>query len=174
VEAFEEYQQKHAWVWEHQALTRARYCAGDAKIGAAFEHIRTRVLQQHRELPKLRDEIVAMRQKMHDGHPNKSALFDIKHDAGGMVDIEFIVQYLVLAHAHAHPELVENKGNLALLQRAADAGLIPPESARPVAQLYRELRRIQHAMRLNNLSPRVEPDALDISACLALWKVVLT
>ncbi len=174
VEAFEEYQQKHAWVWEHQALTRARYCAGDAKIGAAFEHIRTRVLQQHRELPKLRDEIVAMRQKMHDGHPNKSALFDIKHDAGGMVDIEFIVQYLVLAHAHAHPELVENKGNLALLQRAADAGLIPPESARPVAQLYRELRRIQHAMRLNNLSPRIEPDALDISACLALWKVVLT
>ncbi|WP_035383711.1 bifunctional [glutamate--ammonia ligase]-adenylyl-L-tyrosine phosphorylase/[glutamate--ammonia-ligase] adenylyltransferase [Ferriphaselus sp. R-1] len=173
VAAFEEYQQQHAWVWEHQALTRARYCAGDADIGAAFERIRNDVLRQPRELPKLRAEIVAMRQKMHDGHPNKTELFDIKHDAGGMVDIEFMVQYLVLAHAHAHPELAENKGNLALLGRAADAGLIPPEAAEQVAGLYRELRRLQHAMRLNNQQPRVVAESLDVSACLGLWAALL-
>jgi glutamate-ammonia-ligase adenylyltransferase len=173
VEAFEEYQLKHAWVWEHQALTRARYCAGDADIGAAFERIRSNVLRQKRELPKLRAEIVAMRQKMHDGHPNKSTLFDIKHDRGGMVDIEFMVQYLVLAHAHAHPELAENKGNLALLGRAAQAGLILPEAAEQVAGLYRELRRLQHAMRLNNQQPRVASESLDVSACLRLWAALL-
>ena len=173
VAAFEEYQQQHAWVWEHQALTRARFCAGDADIGTAFERIRSNVLRQPRDLPKLRDEIIAMRQKMHDGHPNKTTLFDIKHDTGGMVDIEFMVQYLVLAHAHAHPKLAENKGNLALLLRAADAGLIPSSTAQQVTRLYRELRRIQHAMRLNNQQPRILPESLDVSACQSLWSAVL-
>ncbi|MGC7477989.1 hypothetical protein ACPWQS_24090, partial [Pandoraea pneumonica] len=83
-----------AWVWEHQALTRARFCAGDETIGATFENIRAQVLATPREALALAQEIVAMRRKVLEGHPNGTKLFDLKHDRGGMVDIEFTVQYL--------------------------------------------------------------------------------
>ena len=170
VSAFRDYQMTEAWVWEHQALTRARFSAGDKKIGEAFETIRREVLGLPRDLEKLRAEIVTMRQKMHEGHPNSSALFDIKHDSGGMVDIEFMVQYLVLAHAHRYPWLVANAGNLALLKMAAELGLIDEALAEKVRDLYRTLRRIQHRMRLNDVSPcRIPPDEIDTSPCRKLW-----
>ncbi|MGB9094728.1 MAG: bifunctional [glutamate--ammonia ligase]-adenylyl-L-tyrosine phosphorylase/[glutamate--ammonia-ligase] adenylyltransferase [Gallionella sp.] len=174
IAAFSEYQQKHAWVWEHQALTRARFSAGDERVGAEFERIRKQVLCRPRDLAALRQDILAMRQKMHDGHPNRSGLFDIKHDSGGMVDIEFMVQYLVLAHAHEHPQLCANAGNLALLRLAGELGLIPVELAEQVRQLYRELRQIQHRMRLNSISPcRIERDRIDTRACGVLWGSLL-
>ncbi|MDD2721012.1 MAG: bifunctional [glutamate--ammonia ligase]-adenylyl-L-tyrosine phosphorylase/[glutamate--ammonia-ligase] adenylyltransferase [Gallionella sp.] len=170
VEAFADYQQHHAWVWEHQALTRARYSAGDAAVGAAFEEIRRQVLCRERDHAKLREEIVAMRQKMHDGHPNASGLFDIKHDAGGMVDIEFMVQYLVLAYSCQYPQLTANAGNLALLKLAAEAGLIDADLAERNRVLYRTLRQNQHRMRLNSDAPcRVAADEIDTSACRQLW-----
>ena len=104
VEAFERYQERDAWVWEHQALTRARYCAGDAAVGAAFEAIRERDPAQARATAApARKEILSMREKLHAAHPNRSGLFDLKHDRGGMIDIEFSVQFLVLAHAHRIP-----------------------------------------------------------------------
>ena len=115
-----------------------------------------------RDIAKLRQEVVEMRQKMHDGHRNKTELFDIKQDSGGMVDIEFMVQFIVLAHAAAHPELTANRGNLALLDIAAKLNLIDGELADKVRELYRELRRIQHQMRLNNQDPcRIEKNILD-------------
>jgi len=170
VAAFAGYQQNEAWVWEHQALTRARFSAGDAKIGAAFEHIRRQVLCQKRELTSLRQDILTMRQKMHDGHPNDSGPFDIKHDRGGMVDIEFMVQYLVLAYAHQYPQLSANVGNLALLKLAGELGLIPVELGEQVRLLYRNLRQTQHRMRLNNLSPcRIGQGGIDTIACRILW-----
>jgi len=156
--AFERYQREEAWVWEHQALTRARYCAGDAAIGARFEAVRREILARPRDAGKLRDEIVAMRKRMHQGHPNRSELFDLKHDAGGMVDIEFIVQYLVLLHSAQHPALLDNAGNIALLGRAADAGLLEPARARRLADAYRRYRRLQHAVRLDGAQyARVDP-----------------
>lgn len=174
VHAFEEYQKQHAWVWEHQALTRARYCAGDAAVGQQFERIRNEVLRMPREIGKLREEVISMRQKMHDGHPNPTPQFDIKHDRGGMVDIEFMVQFMILAHAHEHAELTANSGNLALLAHAAKLGLINTDISESVRNTYRELRRIQHQMRLNNQSPaRVPPGSLDISAVVALWESLL-
>jgi glutamate-ammonia-ligase adenylyltransferase len=170
ISAFAEYQQSQAWVWEHQALTRARFCAGDAQVGAAFESIRQQVLCQPRDLVALRKEIVEMRQKMHDGHPNNSNLFDIKHDSGGMVDIEFMVQYLVLAYAHQYPKLTANVGNLALLELAGGLELIPADLAGEIRVLYRALRQIQHRMRLNNLSAcRIERGEVDTTACEKLW-----
>ena len=175
IAAFSGYQQNEAWVWEHQALTRARFSAGDAEVGAAFEHIRRHVLSQPRDLATLRKEILDMRQKMHDGHPNDSDLFDIKHDIGGMVDIEFIVQYLVLAYAHQYAQLTANIGNLALLKLAGELGLIPVEVAAQTCTLYRELRQTQHRMRLNNLSPcRVAPDKINTEASHRLWKKLFT
>jgi glutamate-ammonia-ligase adenylyltransferase len=170
VAAFYEYQQNEAWAWEHQALTRARFSAGDHGVGASFEGIRRQVLCQSRDIDKLRNEIIEMRKKMHDGHPNNSDLFDIKHDSGGMVDIEFMVQYLVLAHAHQHPELTANAGNLALLKMAGEFGLIDAELAEQVRSLYRILRQTQHSLRLNDVSPcRVKPGEIDTGAARALW-----
>jgi glutamate-ammonia-ligase adenylyltransferase len=91
-----------------------------------------------------------------------------------MVDVEFMVQFIVLAHAAAHPELTANKGNLALLDIAAKLKLIDGELAVKVRELYRELRRIQHQMRLNNQDPcRIERDLVDTAPVLALWKSLL-
>ncbi len=175
VAAFDEYQDKQAWVWEHQALSRARYCAGDARIGAAFEAIRERILRREREPRALAREVLAMRDKIHAAHPNRSELYDVKHDRGGMIDVEFAVQYLVLAHAHAHPRLTGNLGNIALLGIAAELGLISPELAERCRDAYREFRRIQHALRLNGAQfarvPREQVEA-HADAVRELWRRV--
>ncbi|CAH1387789.1 bifunctional [glutamate--ammonia ligase]-adenylyl-L-tyrosine phosphorylase/[glutamate--ammonia-ligase] adenylyltransferase [Candidatus Nitrotoga sp. M5] len=174
IPAFAEYQQDHAWVWEHQALTRARFCTGDPQVGEQFETIRNKVLCKSRDLNELRKEIVAMRQKMQDTHPNDSDMFDIKHDRGGMVDIEFIVQFLVLAHAHAQLELTANSGNLALLMLAGKLGLIKVELAEATSNCYRTLRALQHKMRLNSQSPcRVDRETIDITSVITLWEELL-
>ena len=175
LEAFEDYQLHHAWTWEHQALTRARFCCGDAAVGERFGVIRDSVLQQPRDAERLRAEVREMRQKMHDGHPNKSGLFDIKHDAGGLVDVEFAVQYLVLAAAAEHPEMTANIGNIALLKRAGELGLLPLEIALAAADAYRELRRRQHAVKLQGGEhARAEHGGLgqEIQAVKALWRNV--
>ncbi len=174
VAAFAEYQREHAWTWEHQALTRARFCAGNPAIGKQFEVIRREVLRAPRDPGKLRREIVEMRQKMRDGHPNRTALFDIKHDPGGMVDIEFIMQYLVLAHAHQHPELTANSGNLALLKLAGKLGLIDATAAGETGAVYRALREIQHKMRLNNQTQcRIDAGEINTAPIIALWNALL-
>lgn len=174
ISAFAEYQQKNAWVWEHQALTRARFSAGDERVGALFEAIRKTVLCQQRNINDLRKEVVVMRQKMRDGHPNHSDLFDIKHDRGGMVDIEFIVQFLVLAYAATYPELTANSGNLALLGQAEKLGLIDKELSAAVQDIYRSLRRLQHKMRLNSAAPcRIEAKEINIEPVLLLWEILL-
>jgi glutamate-ammonia-ligase adenylyltransferase len=170
--AYERYQRSKAWVWEHQALTRARYVAGDAAIGEQFERLRCDILRQERDEPGLRREIVGMRAKMLAAHPNTSALFDIKHDRGGIIDVEFIVQYLVLAHARAHATLTGNIGNLALLKHAATLDLIPRADADGVHAAYREYRRLQHALRLRGETyARVERQQLaaEIAAVSQLW-----
>jgi len=176
IEAFERYQSSSAWPWEHQALTRARYCAGDGAVGAAFEKIRANILTQPREASALAAEIRAMRAKLHDAHPNASGLFDLKHDAGGMIDVEFTVQYLVLAHAHEQRDLVGNLGNIALLGMAAGHGLIDADVAERTRNAYREFRRRQHALRLNGARyARVAQAEVTehIAAVRMLWAAVL-
>jgi len=152
-DAFKKYQLREgdnaAWVWEHQALTRARFSAGDPTVGQFFDEVRFEVLSQLRNVDVLRNEILEMRRKVHAGHPNSAGEFDLKHDAGGMVDIEFIVQFLVLAYSHQHHELIDNLGNIALLRIAADVGLIAQSSALEVADAYRLLRARQHRLRLD-------------------------
>lgn len=170
--SLEKYQSNQAWLWEHQALTRARSVAGDANIGRAFEALRIRVLRMPRELTDLRDEVLAMRRKMLDTHPNSSNLFDIKHDPGGIIDVEFMVQYLVLGHAHAHQALTANSGNLALLKTAAGLGLIAQDQADAVHGAYRRFRELQHRQRLaGEQYARVVPEsvALEVKAVNTLW-----
>lgn len=161
IASFEKYQLSSAWVWEHQALTRARFCAGDEEIGQRFEQLRERVLRLPRDPDKLKQEILAMRRKMHDAHPNRSPMFDLKHDEGGMIDIEFMVQFLVLRHAAQHPELTADIGNIALLKLCGQLGLIDTALAQQVADAYRKFRRLQHQIRLQGEErARVAPERI--------------
>jgi len=175
--AFEKYQRQSAWVWEHQALTRARFCAGDQTIGARFELLRTELLRMPRDKVNLSQEVLAMRQRMHEAHPNRSELFDLKHDAGGMIDIEFIVQYLILSHASHYPELTADIGNIALLKLLGDLTLIDSALAVTVADAYRHFRKLQHQIRLKGadkarveLIPSVE---LFRNAVKQLWHAAI-
>lgn len=173
IQAYADYQLEHAWVWEHQALTRARYSAGDRTVGTQFEHIRKDLLCRPRDIKVLRHEVIVMRQKMHAGHPNNSGLFDVKHDSGGMVDIEFIAQFLVLAHAAIYPQLTANIGNIALLDMSLRLGLIDTKLAVVVQDIYRNLRRLQHKARLNSQDVcRVHAGAIAVEPVIKLWKIL--
>ena len=152
-QAFKKYQLREgdnaAWVWEHQALTRARCSAGNKVVGDFFDIVRSEVLSQQRNIDHLRAEILEMRRKVHAGHPNTGDDFDLKHDSGGMVDIEFIVQFLVLGYAYQYPQLLGNLGNIALLNIAGKVGLIDALLAQSVGDAYRTLRSRQHRLRLD-------------------------
>lgn len=176
IEAFQAYQLDKAWPWEHQALTRARYAAGDASVGQRFEDIRQKVLKLDRNPQSFAEEVRQMRTKMTAGHPNTSADFDIKHDPGGMVDLEFVTQYLVLTEARHFSSLVGNLGNIALLRLSAEAGLISRELALQGGDAYRNLRRAQHQLRLQGAEKaRVPQDQLqnERAAVRKLWDNVL-
>ena len=163
-----------AWTWEHQAMTRARFCLGATDLKARFDSVRAQVINAKRDLAALRQEIVAMRDKMRSAHPVKPHLFDVKHSPGGMVDVEFAVQFLVLAHAQHHPSLLANVGNIALLLNAERAGLLAPGVGEAAGSAYRELRRVQHRARLDE-QPTQVPEAELEKACAAiqlLWHAV--
>jgi len=163
-----------AWTWEHQALTRARFCAGSAALGQRFEAVRRQVLAAPRDAAALKREVIEMREKVRAARPVKDGLFDVKHSPGGMMDAEFAVQYLVLAQAAAHPGLLDNAGNIALLQRAEAAGLLPAGVGQAAADAYRALRRAQHGARLDERETQFAPEALaaERDAVLALWRAV--
>jgi glutamate-ammonia-ligase adenylyltransferase len=155
VQSFENYQKKiganTAWVWEHQALTRARFCAGDIRTGLKFEKIRNDVLSFARDGKELAQEVISMREKLHLGHPHTGTSFDLKHDVGAMIDIEFMIQFLILKNAHQYPTLLQNIGNIALLAECATCHLISNEEAESIANAYRLFRRLQHQIRLNGI-----------------------
>lgn len=174
IEAFRKYQLESAWPWEHQALTRARFAAGDKHVGEAFEQIRCEVLGQPRDLETLREEVLTMRRKMRDAHSDKGEDFELKHDSGGLIDVEFIIQYLVLGHAHRHPELSRNLGNIALLRMCGELGLIPADLAEHCSDSYRLFRRLQHRQRLNGQPSRARPEevAQARAPVQALWQQI--
>jgi glutamate-ammonia-ligase adenylyltransferase len=165
-----------AWTWEHQALTRARWCAGDASLAEGFEAVRRAVLAAPRDAAALRGEIQAMREKVRSAHAVKAGLFDVKHSPGGMMDVEFAVQCLVLTHGGSHAELLDNAGNIALLQRAEAAGLLPAGVGHAAADAYRELRRAQHAARLDERATQFAPAlyAAQHDAVMVLWSAVFS
>ena len=177
-EAYAKYQHQRgtntAWTWEHQAMTRARFVYGSQALKERFEAIRKSVITAPRDAAMLRTEIVAMRDKVGAAHPVKGGKFDVKHSPGGMVDAEFAVQYLVLSQSGQHPELVENAGNIALLQRAEAVGLLPQGVGEQAANAYRELRRVQHRARLNEEPTQVPTEELAAQrkAIQNLWAAV--
>ncbi|MFN4035231.1 bifunctional [glutamate--ammonia ligase]-adenylyl-L-tyrosine phosphorylase/[glutamate--ammonia-ligase] adenylyltransferase [Comamonas aquatica] len=177
-QSYSDYQQQRgsntAWTWEHQAMTRARFVLGSDDLRQRFDAVREAVITAPRDPQSLQEEIVSMRERVRGAHPVRSALFDVKHSPGGMVDAEFAVQYLVLSQSGQHPELIGNVGNIALLQRAEAAGLLPEGVGQHAATAYRELRRIQHKSRLDEGNGQV-PEATVAQhrdAILALWHAV--
>ena len=177
-DAYANYQQQRgsntAWTWEHQAMTRARFVFGDDALRERFDTIRKSVIAAPRRAADLKSEIIVMRERMRSAHPVKGEFFDVKHSPGGMIDVEFVMQYLVLCHAAAHPELTANTGNIALLERAELIGLLPPGVGHAAADAYRELRRVQHRARLDEAPTHVLPAELQSQrdAVLALWHAV--
>ena len=176
--SYANYQQQRgsntAWTWEHQAMTRARFVLGSDSLRQRFDTVREAVITAPRDAQALKQEIVSMRERVRSAHPVRGDWFDVKHSRGGMLDAEFVVQYLVLSQSAQHPELVANLGNIALLQRAEKAGLLPAGVGQAAASAYRELRRMQHTSRLDEGSGLV-PEALVTThrdAVLALWQAV--
>ncbi|MBV8500500.1 MAG: bifunctional [glutamate--ammonia ligase]-adenylyl-L-tyrosine phosphorylase/[glutamate--ammonia-ligase] adenylyltransferase [Paucibacter sp.] len=176
--SFENYQtgrgSNTAWTWEHQAITRARLCAGAAHLAQRVEAVRRSVLTAPRDRAALREEVMAMREKVRTAHREHEGLFDLKHSPGGMMDAEFALQFLILAHAKAQPGLLDNFGVIALLRHAEQVGLLPAGVGTDSADAYRELRRVQHRARLDE-QPTQVPDSellLQREAVKALWRAV--
>ncbi|MGM0769367.1 MAG: bifunctional [glutamate--ammonia ligase]-adenylyl-L-tyrosine phosphorylase/[glutamate--ammonia-ligase] adenylyltransferase [Pseudomonadota bacterium] len=179
LQAFEKYQRNDAWTWEHQALARARGVAGCAGTLAEFESLRHELLCQQRDREALRTEVANMREKMRTslGTPEakQSATFHIKHDKGGIIDIEFMVQYLMLAHSCDHPELTQWSDNIRQLEELGRAGVIAVEDAEKLREVYITLRSTIHRRALQNLNSQVEGDAFpDERAYIrSMWEKVM-
>ncbi len=140
------YQENRAWTWEQQALVRTRCVAGDSRLRARFEAVRLDLLCRVRDREALKREVVAMRARMQS---HQQAEADLKRSAGGIVDIEFMVQYLVLAHAHEHPQLAEFPDNVRILEVASACGVLPPTTASALTEAYLALRAEAHRRALD-------------------------
>jgi glutamate-ammonia-ligase adenylyltransferase len=157
-DSFERYQLERAHVWEHQALTRARWVAGDIGLKARFDQLKERVLMQQRDHVDLWRMIQEMREKMRLQHPDLSHRFDIKKSRGGMIDIEFAVQYLVLGWGAVDSRLRENIGNIALLRHSGKQGYLSEAVAERAIEAYRSLRAVGHQSQLQGIEAMVPRD----------------
>ncbi|MEW6998869.1 bifunctional [glutamate--ammonia ligase]-adenylyl-L-tyrosine phosphorylase/[glutamate--ammonia-ligase] adenylyltransferase [Colwelliaceae bacterium BS250] len=161
IDSFEKYQKTDAWTWEHQALVRARFICGDMSLDKKFTTIRHTILASQRELIPLAEQVIKMRKRMRD-HLDKSSseLIDIKQCVGGLADIEFIAQFLVLAHSHQYPQLTEFSDNIRILQLLAENNLISTSEQLQLSNAYCELRDLGHAQVLQNNDTLIAIDTL--------------
>ncbi|CAG2155793.1 unnamed protein product [Oppiella nova] len=160
LKAFEQYQLKSAWLWEHQAIVRARSIAGEQSLRAKFEELRCRVLTLPREEGTVRKEVLNMRQKMKDHlgsskDQKKDGIFHLKQDAGGIVDIEFMAQYVVLAWSGTNPDLAHYSDNVRILEDAAKAGCLSSDDVSALIQAYLSERAESHRLALANHNMQV-------------------
>ena len=150
--AFEKYQREDAWTWEHQALVRSRVVAGDTELAAAYDLVRKKTLQHKRDAQSLRTEVREMREKMrnHLGKPSKDGKFSLKQGSGGIVDIEFMVQFAVLVWSHDHPQLVRWSDTIRILESLAQCGLFPEQDALRLIDIYKSFRSAGHRAQLHH------------------------
>ncbi|WP_445180029.1 bifunctional [glutamate--ammonia ligase]-adenylyl-L-tyrosine phosphorylase/[glutamate--ammonia-ligase] adenylyltransferase [Pseudomonas sp. McL0111] len=183
--AFARYQENEAWTWEHQALVRARVLVGSQDVGQAFEKVRAQVLGKTRDLAKLQQEVSEMRAKMRDNLGSKStaagtaanafeasAPFDLKQDAGGIVDIEFMVQYAALAWSQSHPPLLRWTDNIRILEELEHEGLMPAEDASLLREAYKAYRSAAHRQALQKDAGVIPGDqfAEERRQVLRIWR----
>lgn len=183
--AFERYQLQEAWTWEHQALVRARVLVGSARVAERFEQVRARVLERPRDLAALRAEVSEMRARMRDNLGTRATdagrganafdpaqPFDLKQDAGGIVDIEFMVQYAALAWSHQHPELLRYTDNIRILDGLGAANLLPEVDVQLLQEAYKAYRAAAHRLALQKQPGKVPGDQFPDSRRLVqrIWK----
>ncbi|MBF7682331.1 bifunctional [glutamate--ammonia ligase]-adenylyl-L-tyrosine phosphorylase/[glutamate--ammonia-ligase] adenylyltransferase [Acinetobacter sp. B5B] len=161
ISAYARYQRQSAWLWEHQALVRARPIAGDLQLSEQFEYIRAEILMQCREKQSLAQEVSNMRKKMRDHlgstqSAQKSGIFHLKQDSGGIVDIEFMAQYIVLLGSHANPDLARYSDNVRILEDAAQFGYLSTTEAQSLIHAYLSERATSHRLALANHNMQVQ------------------
>jgi glutamate-ammonia-ligase adenylyltransferase len=179
--AFTQYQLNEAWTWEHQALVRARPIAGSHKLSKDFVAVRKQVLCQVREQADLKQEVVAMREKMRQqlaSKPNADGLtkqFHLKHDVGGIVDIEFMVQYGVLAHAHRCQKLLTYTDNIRILEEFEMQDILSAVQAQDLREAYQTMRAVEHRLTLQDQAGEVSNDDLceQREKVKAIWAVLM-
>jgi glutamate-ammonia-ligase adenylyltransferase len=176
IEAYGKYQREQAWTWEHQALVRARFVGGHAAVGEQFEAVRREVLGRRRDLPTLRQEIIEMRARMRDEHAStEPGVFDLKQDPGGITDIEFMVQYGVLAYAADQSDLLTWTDNKRLLEVFSDCGVLPATACAELRDAYFAMRHRIHRCALQEQPARV-PDSEfqdERRLVIGLWREIL-
>lgn len=183
--AFQRYQENEAWTWEHQALVRARVLVGSERVGKAFEQVRAQVLGRERDLPKLQADVSEMRAKMRDNLGSKqtaagtaanafeaAAPFDLKQDAGGIVDIEFMVQYAALAWSGAYPPLLQFTDNIRILEGLERLGLMPGADATLLQEVYKAYRSASHRLALQKQPGTVSGEQFqqERQAVMRIWR----
>ncbi|MDX1536911.1 bifunctional [glutamate--ammonia ligase]-adenylyl-L-tyrosine phosphorylase/[glutamate--ammonia-ligase] adenylyltransferase [Arsukibacterium sp.] len=173
IDTYFQYLRDEAWTWEHQALVRARLVIGSEQMTGRFNKIRADIIRLKRDPDQLRHDVITMRQKLRNHHG--SADDDVKHSTGGIVDLEFISQYLVLAHGKAHPALYRFSDNMRILEAAGDAGLLEVQQVTELQQAYQLLRGWGHRL---TLAPARVPTESRLAAARAtveqIWQQLFT
>ncbi len=177
VEGYRDYLLNEAWTWEHQAIVRARPVCGDIVLAERFQEIRKEALSRHRDKEKLLDEVITMRERMRKEHlkPEKG-VFDLKQDAGGIVDIEFLVQYLVLLKSSEYIELTKWTDNVRILQTLAETKIIDNYTAHFLKEAYLTYRLTAHRLSLQEKPAKVEASRFtDLKEqVIKIWDTLIT
>ncbi|HUT42859.1 MAG TPA: bifunctional [glutamate--ammonia ligase]-adenylyl-L-tyrosine phosphorylase/[glutamate--ammonia-ligase] adenylyltransferase, partial [Desulfobacterales bacterium] len=176
IEAFSEYQHKSAWTWEHQALIRARAICGDIYLIEHFNNVRKEVLSGPKDKTSLRGEVSDMRERLRKEHLKpKPGIFDIKQDRGGIVDIEFLVQYLVLLNSNKYPELLKFTDNVRQIQSLTETKVIDEYTAYLLRHAYLIFRAVAHKFSLQEKPAEVPEDKFYKlqEKIIKIWKVFM-
>ena len=177
LKAYADYQRREAWTWEHQALVRARVVAGDARLSEGFDSVRREILGRERDVALLRDEVTRMRHKMRDHLGGKSGEgeFDLKHDPGGMIDLEFLCQYAVLAMGHETPALLEWSDNMRILETLEASERLSARECQRLREAYLALRSAAHRASLTGEPARGRDEAFQDHrrAVIEAWQRLL-
>jgi len=174
--SFADYQAESAWTWEHQALVRARPIAGDQRLGERFRQVRAEILRRPRDPDQLRDEVRSMRIKMRANlDKTRAGWFDLKQGAGGIADIEFMVQYAVLRWACDHPDLTTWTDNIRLLETLINRGLLAASIGTDLRLAYKALRAAYHRHALQDTAGLVEDAQLgpERQSVIAIWRQLM-
>ena len=179
LETFKEYEEQKAWTWEHQALVRSRFVAGDPAVGARCMEVRDAVLRRARDEGKLKEDVLQMRQKMRDqllpAAAKSGEKFDLKHSEGGVVDIEFLMQYSVLAWSSEHPQLTDWSDNVRILETLQSLGLFAEAEAAALKDAYLAYRTASHELALQQQPGQVDGGSFkpEREAVINSWQRVL-
>ena len=176
LDAFRTYQERDAWTWEHQALVRARWVAGSPASGDGFARIRNEVLGRARDPEALKEEVVVMRQRMRDAHASSDpAIFHVKQDPGGIIDIEFMVQYLILAWAHQYPAITRQPDNIRQMESLGEAGVLDTAMAKRLRDVFIAMRSTVHRRALQRLNSEVPADEFEVERTYVLecWQTLM-